>query len=81
MSDYEKELYLHDKIVQIVTYNESANAHNAYGAFFDGVAVCEGNAEAFQVLLHRVGIRSYLVEGASINHSTGQSFTKAPTTL
>ena len=61
------------KYVSIKQYIESANAHNAYGAFVDGVAVCEGYAEAFQVLLHRVGIRSYLVEGASINPSTGQS--------
>lgn len=70
MTDYEKELYLHDAIAQKVVYVDSANSHSSYGALVEGKAVCEGYAEAFQVLLHRVGIRSYLVTGASINPST-----------
>ena len=72
MSDYEKELYFHDEVAKRVVYNEATHAHNAYGALVGGVAVCEGYAEAFQVLLHKVGIRAYLVEGSSINPSTGQ---------
>lgn len=70
MSDYEKELYFHDKIADMVIYNTSANAHNAYGALVEGVAVCEGYSEALQVLLHRAGIKAYLVTGYSFNPST-----------
>ena len=66
MTDYEKELYLHDALVAQVDYIMSAsNAHNAYGALVDGQAVCEGYAEAYQYLLHRAGIQSFIIEGAS----------------
>lgn len=63
MTEYEKELYIHDTLAQMVTYNESTHAHNAYGALVEGVAVCEGYAEAFQYLLHRAGIWSFIVTG------------------
>lgn len=65
MTEYEKELYLHDTLAQRIVYKESTNAHNAYGALVEGIAVCEGYAEAFQYLLHRAGIWSYLVIGSS----------------
>ena len=71
MSDYEKELYLHDRLAAKVTYVSDTNAHNSYGALVDGRAVCEGYAEALQYLLHRVGIRSFIATGASYNPSTG----------
>ena len=64
-SDFEKELYLHDALAEKITYTFGTNAHNAYGALVEGQAVCEGYAEAFQVLLHRAGIRSYIVTGWS----------------
>lgn len=65
MSDYEKELYLHDALGKQVEYAESTHAHNAYGALVEGIAVCEGYAEALQVLLHRAGIRSFIAIGSS----------------
>ena len=65
MSEYEIELYLHDTLAEKIVYEESTNAHNAYGAMVEGVAVCEGYAEAFQYLLHRAGIFSYIVLGSS----------------
>ncbi|MBR2311371.1 MAG: hypothetical protein IKA47_12730 [Oscillospiraceae bacterium] len=65
MTEYEKELYLHDTLAQRIVYKESTNAHNAYGALVEGIAVCEGYAEAFQYLLHQAGIWSYLVIGSS----------------
>jgi len=70
MSEYEKELYLHDRLAERITYAEAANAHNAYGALVDGKAVCEGYAEALQYLLQRVGIQSFLAVGAGINPVT-----------
>lgn len=38
-------------------------AHNAYGALVDGKAVCDGYTKAFQYLLQRVGIQSFMVTG------------------
>lgn len=63
MSDYDKELYLHDALAARVTYIESTNAHNSYGALVEGKAVCEGYAEALQYLLHRAGIQSFIATG------------------
>lgn len=71
MTEYEKELYLHDTLAQRVSYVQAGNAHNAYGALVEGLAVCEGYAEAFQYLLHRAGIQSFLIEGASNPPSGG----------
>ncbi len=66
MSDYEKELKLHDAIIQNCTYDMQApNAYSAYGALVEGRAVCEGYAEAFQYLLHRAGINCLLITGWS----------------
>ena len=63
MTEFEKELYIHDALAEHITYTYSENAHNAYGALVEGACVCEGYAEAFQTLLHRVGIRSLIVTG------------------
>lgn len=72
MSEFERELLLHDRLASHVTYDLGApNAHNAYGALVEERAVCEGYAEALQVLLHRAHIKSMLVFGSSINPSTG----------
>lgn len=66
MTDYEKELILHDELVKRVVYDlEAPHAHDAYGALVEGRAVCEGYAESFQYLLHRAGIKSFLVIGSS----------------
>ena len=72
MSEFERELLLHDRLASHVTYDlDAPNAHNAYGALVEGRAVCEGYAEALQVLLHRAHIKSMLVFGSSVNPSTG----------
>lgn len=74
MSEFEIELWLHDRLAAGVIYDASgANAHNAYGALVEGVAVCEGYAEALQTLLHLAGIRSFIVLGESNNPATGLS--------
>ncbi len=72
MSDFEKELALHDRLAQSVTYTSTANAHNSYGALVEGEAVCEGYAEAFQYLLQRAGIQSFVVTGVYENPDTGK---------
>ena len=70
MSEYEKELYFHDELAKKVIYQETENAHNAYGALVEGIAVCEGYAEALQYLLQRAGIQSLIVLGESNNPSS-----------
>ena len=66
MTEYEKELVIHDELMDRLVYDLAApNAHNAYGALVEGRTVCEGYAEAFQYLLHRVGINSFLIIGSS----------------
>lgn len=69
MTDYEKELALHDYLVlhckysEIVDEDEKSDIYRAYGALVNGDAVCNGYAEAMQVLLRCVGIESKFVVG------------------
>ena len=73
MSDYEKEIAIHDYLVEHVEYdinNEySTKAHTAYGAIVNNIAVCDGYAEAFDYLLKKVGIKSKLIFGKTENIS------------
>lgn len=63
-SDYEKELYLHDVLVNRVTYTSSKlEEQNGYTALVEGKGVCAGYAFALQYLLMRAGIQSYYVVG------------------
>ncbi len=73
MSEFEKELVLHDHLAKSVMYIEANNAHNAYGALVEGKAVCEGYAEAFQCLLQEAGMQSFLVIGDSVSPSSGET--------
>ena len=73
MSEYEKELYIHDALAARVTYTSTSNAHNAYGALVEGKAVCDGYSKSFQYLLQQAGIQSLIVTGYSKNPSNGTS--------
>ncbi|MBQ8388321.1 MAG: hypothetical protein IJX46_05310, partial [Clostridia bacterium] len=73
MSEFEKELYIHDLLAERIVYAESDNAHSSYGALVEGVAVCEGYAEALQYLLQRAGIESFLMVGYGVDPGTGVS--------
>lgn len=70
MSEFEKELYLHDALAKRVMYVDTENAHNAYGALVKGKAVCDGYSEAFQYLLQRAGIQSFIAIGSSYDPNT-----------
>lgn len=67
MTDYEKELALHDYLTENIKYDEKNaypfEAHTAYGALINGIAVCDGYAEAFDYLLKKVSIKSNLIYG------------------
>ncbi|MBP3719152.1 MAG: hypothetical protein J6I58_06485 [Eubacterium sp.] len=67
MSDYEKELCIHDYIVENTVYGFSLShddsEFNAYGALVNGRAVCSGYAAAMNLLLRCAGVESKIVIG------------------
>ncbi|WP_317729197.1 immunoglobulin-like domain-containing protein [Clostridium tetani] len=73
MTDFEKELALHDYIVRTADYNvENYNKgkttledHTAYGVLVDKIGVCESYAKAMNLLLKEVGIDCKYVTGFS----------------
>lgn len=74
MTDYEKELAIHDALVKHVTYykyedinNIPAIKHTAYGALVQKEAVCDGYAKAYKMLLKKVGIDSIIIGGRTEN--------------
>ena len=71
-SDYEKALWLHDKVADLVTYTYTDNDQIAYGALVEGKAVCAGYSRLYQYLLQCVGIEAWTVRGDSIDPSSGK---------
>lgn len=73
MTDYQKEKAIHDYLVMNCEYDIDgfnsnkirAESFNAYGALCLGIAVCEGYAEAAQLLLTRSGVESMIITGES----------------
>lgn len=71
MSDYEKELALHDYLVSHCRYSEEvvqdaeSDIYRAYGALVNCDAVCNGYAEALKLLFDCVDIESKLVVGSA----------------
>lgn len=69
--DYEKVVAAHDYIVENCRYNKDAidndtltdDDFSPYGVFVKGVAVCEGYAEAFKMLMDIAGIDCIIVTG------------------
>lgn len=64
--NYQKALYLHDYIVNNVSYTVSDNDQSAYGALIDGKAVCAGYSHAYQLLLRKAGIESFYITGTAL---------------
>ena len=63
-SNYEKEKYIHDVLIQIVEYDSSAQMNqSAYSAMVLGKSVCAGYTRAFQYLLQKLGIPCYYCTG------------------
>lgn len=71
MTDLQKEEALHDYLVKKSRYNPSESAdniypseeHMAYHLIFNGQGICEGYAEALNILLNRAGIPSVVIGG------------------
>ncbi|MBQ6230154.1 MAG: hypothetical protein IJJ74_03445 [Eubacterium sp.] len=80
MTDYMKELRLHDYLLSNCVYGlgspEDENEFRAYGAIVDGVAVCSGYAEAMALLLTYVGIDCKVVVGTSKNENHAWNLVK-----
>ncbi len=73
--DIEKELYLHDALVGVCGIKQDTSEKaglfgTAYGALVLGEAYSDGYAQAFQLLLSKVGIYSTLVSGRTVPTST-----------
>ena len=73
-TDYEKELFVHDYLIDNCAYDTAAaelhksnqvraNEQNAYGALVEGSAVCEGYARAFQMLCEKLGVTCWVIQG------------------
>lgn len=68
LSDFRKELWIHDRIANNVKYDSRytdspPESHTIYGALINNVAVCEGYAKLFKLLLNRLSIESIFVTG------------------
>lgn len=71
MTEFDKELAIHDYLVINIQYDrENYNAktipdvsHTAYGALINKIAVCDGYAQAANLLLNMVDVESKLVTG------------------
>lgn len=74
-SELERELIIHDALVDEISYdseaaaeeNDTAEAFNIYGTLVYKKAVCTGYARATKMLFNRVGIECRLVSGMSKN--------------
>lgn len=79
MNDFQKELALHDYIVNNTKYDYDNllrgtipdDSFNAYGVLFNKVAVCEGYAEAMYRLLNAAGVKTLIIigQGNNVDHA------------
>lgn len=75
MTDLQKLLKLHDYIVLNTVYDTKGslpdrdNGASAYDILVCGNGVCEGYAQAYNMLLDRVGIESIMVTSYDMNHA------------
>lgn len=80
MTDLEKIVYIHEWLVLNVEYDYEnyqngtipRESYTAYGALVNGVAVCQGYAEAYKDLLDRLGFENILVSSNYLNHVWNQ---------
>ncbi|MCD8095511.1 MAG: hypothetical protein LUE12_05220 [Ruminococcus sp.] len=71
MSDYEKELALHDWLIENCTYDTgslraiprpSENCENPYGALIDGEAICSGYTSSFKLFMDMLEIECMVIQ-------------------
>lgn len=64
-SDYDKELYVHDKLVKDTNYQKGKG--NAHYALVSHVANCDGYASAMKLLLNQLNVPCEIVVGTATN--------------
>ena len=77
LTDVQKALLLHDRLAINCEYDTEGfnnntltyKAYTAYGALVEGLAVCQGYAEAYDYLLEKVGIDSILCSSDALEHA------------
>ena len=65
-TDYEKEKFVHDYIINHCTYmdpQEESNRNTMYGCLVEGKASCEGYSRAFQYIMSKLNIDNRLITG------------------
>lgn len=71
-SDYEKELIIHDRMINHCEYSEASDSSNAYGFLVEKKAVCSGYSRAAMLLFNKVGIDSFVITGTGISPTEGE---------
>ena len=62
--DYEKEKYVHDTLISMITYDEEyKDDQSAFNAMITHRAVCAGYAKSFQIIMTKLGVPTYYVTG------------------
>ena len=69
MSEAHKALALHDYLVLHCAYDTNYLNYDAYSALVWGSSVCQGYAQAYEILLNAVGIESKMVSSEAMNHA------------
>ena len=59
---------LHDYLAQHMRYDESLKKYDAYTAFVEGTAVCQGYTLAYGAMLKKAGIPFEYAESEAMNH-------------
>jgi transglutaminase/protease-like cytokinesis protein 3 len=62
-NDYEKEVYIHNLLAEKLTYGQNSLDQSAYSAIIGDTTVCAGYAKAFQYLMNKIEIPTYLAVG------------------
>ncbi len=81
MTEYQKELAIHDFLVRNITYNQDAvnhakehpDAHNIIGPLLYRTAVCQGIACAFKLMCDYFRVKCFVVVGNSMYEKTTES--------
>ncbi|MDD7369801.1 MAG: transglutaminase domain-containing protein [Berryella intestinalis] len=85
MSERDKVIAINDWIAANATYDYESNRdivakpddvsdHQATGVFVEGKAVCEGYAQAFQILAQKAGLTSMVVTGEATSSNEGHAW-------
>lgn len=81
MTDYEKELAIHDWLVKKIQYDDSIDAssteNGSYGAMVEKKTMCRGYAESMKLLAECCGLKTQVIVGTAIDpdgHKIGHAW-------